>query len=82
MSTAGLLFDRTDELNAQLDEVDQQMRSIVREDEELRRLMTIPGVGEVGAMAVQAFAPAMESFSRGRDFAARESPSKQEDCSS
>ena len=67
---AGLLFDRIDELNAQLDEVDKQMRSIVREDEELRRLMTIPGVGEVGAMAVHAFAPAMESFARGRDFAA------------
>ena len=70
VSTADLLFDRIDELNVQLDEVDQQMRSIVREDEELRRLMTIPGVGEVGAMAVYAFAPAMESFARGRDFAA------------
>ena len=70
VSTPGLLFDRIDELNVQLDEVDQQTRSIVREDEELRRLMTIPGVGEVGAMAVHAFAPAMESFARGRDFAA------------
>ena len=70
VTTAGLLFDRIDELNAQLDEVDKQMRSIAREDEELRRLMTIPGVGEVGAMAVHAFAPAMESFARGRDFAA------------
>ena len=46
------------------------MRSIVRVDEELRRLMTIPVVGEVGAMAVHAFAPAMENFARGRDFAA------------
>ena len=70
VTTAGLLFDRIDELNAQLDEVDKQMRSIAREDEELRRLMTIPGVGEVGAMAVHAFAPAMESFDRGLDFAA------------
>ena len=70
VSMAGLLFDRIDELNAQLDEVDKQMRSIVRVDEELRRLMTIPVVGEVGAMAVHAFAPAMENFARGRDFAA------------
>ena len=70
VSTAGLLFDRIAELNAQLDEVDKQMRSIVSEDEEFRRLMTIPGVGEVGAMAVHAFAPPMESFARGRDFAA------------
>ena len=37
----------------------------MREDEELRRLMTIPGVGEVGAMPLHAFAPAMESFARG-----------------
>ena len=66
VSMAGLLFDRIDELNAQLDEVDKQMRSIVRVDEELRRLMTIPVVGEVGAMAVHAFAPAMENFARGR----------------
>ena len=34
------------------------MRTILRGDEELRRLMTIPGAGEVGAMAVHAFAPA------------------------
>ncbi len=33
--------------------------------------MTIPGIGPVRAMAVHAFAPPMESFRRGRDFAAR-----------
>ena len=32
--------------------------------------MTIPGIGPISAMAVQAFAPPMESFRRGRDFAA------------
>ena len=32
--------------------------------------MTIPGVGPVTAMAIQAFAPPMESFRRGRDFSA------------
>ena len=32
--------------------------------------MTIPGIGPITAMAVQAFAPPMESFRRGRDFAA------------
>ena len=34
---------------------------------ELRRLTTIPGVGEVTALAVHAFAPSMDSFARGRD---------------
>ena len=68
--TAGLLFDRIAELNAQLGELDKKMRSIAKEHEELRRLMTIPGVKEVTAMAVHAFAPPMETFARGRDFAA------------
>ena len=34
------------------------------------RLMTIPGIGPVTAMAIQAFAPPMENFRRGRDFSA------------
>lgn len=43
---------------------------MVREHEELRRRMTIQGVGPMCAMAVHAFAPEMETFGRGRDFAA------------
>jgi len=35
-----------------------------------RRLQTMPGVGPLTALAVEAFAPAMENFKRGRDFAA------------
>ena len=42
----------------------------VLEDADARWLMTIPGVGPITAMAVQAFAPPMESFRRGRDFSA------------
>ena len=32
--------------------------------------MTIPGIGPITALAIQAFAPPMESFRRGRDFSA------------
>ncbi len=32
--------------------------------------MTIPGVGPITAMALQAFAPPMQTFQSGRDFAA------------
>src|SRR6056297_764612 len=39
-------------------------------EEETARLMTMPGVGPLTAMAVQTFAPPMETFRRGRDFAA------------
>ena len=70
VSTAAVLFERVAELNARIDEVDKQMRLLVRENEELRRLTTIPGVGEMSALGVHAFAPSMDSFARGRDFAA------------
>ncbi len=35
-----------------------------------RRLQTIPGVGPITALAIETFAPPMEIFERGRDFAA------------
>ena len=34
------------------------------------RLQTMPGIGPITAMAIEAFAPPMDSFRRGRDFAA------------
>jgi transposase len=41
-----------------------------RQDEGIRRLMTIPGVGPITATALEALAPAAETFAKGRDFAA------------
>jgi transposase len=35
-----------------------------------RQLQTMPSVGPIGALAIEAFAPPMEQFRRGRDFAA------------
>lgn len=35
-----------------------------------RRLQTMPGVGPMTALAIEAFAPTMATFKRGRDFAA------------
>ena len=35
-----------------------------------RRLRTMPGVGPITALAVETFAPPMDQFRRGRDFAA------------
>ena len=65
-----LLFGRIDELDEKIDELDRELLARAREDEETARLMTIPGIGPVTAMAIQAFAPPMESFRRGRDFSA------------
>ena len=43
---------------------------ISKEQETSRRLQTMPGVGPVGTLAIETFAPPMDQFKRGRDFAA------------
>ena len=65
-----LLLERIDDLDERIDGLDRRLRASVRENEETARLMTIPGVGPITALAIQAFAPPMESFRRGRDFSA------------
>ena len=65
-----LLLGRIDELDEKIDGLDRKIRTSARQHEETTRLMTIPGIGPVTALALQAFAPPMESFRRGRDFSA------------
>ncbi len=65
-----LLFVQLSELDEKIAELEQELRERAREDEQTVRLMSIPGIGPLSAMAIQAFAPPMESFRRGRDFAA------------
>ena len=65
-----LLLERIDELDEKIYGLDRKLRASARQDEETARLMTIPGIGPVTALALQAFAPPMESFRRGRDFSA------------
>ena len=65
-----LLLEQIDELDEKVDGLDRKLRECAREDEETARLMTIPGIGPITALAIQAFAPPMESFRRGRDFSA------------
>jgi transposase len=46
------------------------LASLASESETARRLQTMPGVGPMTALAVEAFAPNMQEFRSGRDFAA------------
>lgn len=46
------------------------VKELAAQADTARRLQTMPGVGPLTALAVEAFAPAMTSFRRGRDFAA------------
>jgi transposase len=48
----------------------KKIEALAAETDAARRLQTMPGVGPLTALAVEAFAPDMTSFRRGRDFAA------------
>ena len=50
--------------------LDREIARLSGEGETSRRLRTMPGVGPITALAVETFAPAMDSFRNGRDFAA------------
>lgn len=64
------LFAQIATLEARIHTLDRRLRSLVPRDDTGARLTTIPGVGPVCAAALQAFAPPMEGFRNGRDFAA------------
>ena len=46
------------------------LNALVDETDTARRLQTMPGIGPLTALAVEAFAPDMAQFKCGRDFAA------------
>ena len=65
-----LLLDQIETLTGRINELKAKILERARESEDAKRLMGIPGVGPVCAMAFLAFAPPMEEFRRGRDFPA------------
>ena len=66
----GLLFEQIEGLNGKIGDLEREIHTAARQDEDVQRLMTVPGIGPITAMAIQTFAPPMESFQRGRDFSA------------
>ena len=50
--------------------LDLKIKELAAQGRGARRLQTIPGVGPVTALAIEAFAPPLETFRSGRDFAA------------
>ena len=65
-----ILIDTLHRLDEQIELLDREVAQRAKADEMARRLMTIPGVGPVTAVALAALAPPAETFKRGRDFAA------------
>lgn len=64
------LWHRIQSTNKQVLAYDRELRSLVRHDDQAKRLMTIPGVGEQAATAVVASVPDHRLFKDGRQFAA------------
>jgi transposase len=65
-----ILIDTLHRLDEQIGLLDREVAQRAKADETARRLMTIPGVGPVTAVALMALAPPAQTFGRGRDFAA------------
>lgn len=57
-------------LTDQIDAFEKALRKEARENTEMRRMQSMPGIGPITALAVEAFCPPINDFRRGRDFAA------------
>lgn len=64
------LLDQIAEQTRRINDRTAKIKKLAAEADRARRLQTIPGVGPLTALAVEAFAPPMENFKCGRDFAA------------
>lgn len=65
-----LLLQQIDALSEKIAMLDKAVKDRAKSDELAKRLMTIPGIGHVTAMALSAMAPPAEIFRTARDFAA------------
>lgn len=64
------LLAQIGEKTARIDCKTKKLTELSKQGNTARRLQTMPGVGPMIAMAIEAFAPAMETFRCGRNFAA------------
>ncbi len=64
------LLEQIEEKTERIDAKTQKAKELAAQADTSRRLQTMPGVGPLTALALEAFAPDMSSFRCGRDFAA------------
>lgn len=58
------------EKTARIEAKTKKVKKLAEQTDTARQLQTMPGVGPLTALAIEAFAPEMKSFRRGRDFGA------------
>lgn len=64
------LLEQIEVMTVRIATSDRRIKSLAGQADISRRLQTMPGVGPLTALAIEAFAPPMETFKCGRDFAA------------
>lgn len=64
------LLEQISENTVRIEARTRKFKDLAARTDTARRLQTMPGVGPLTALAVEAFAPDMKSFRSGRDFAA------------
>ena len=64
------LLSQIAEKTTRIDAKTKNLKTIAAQADTARRLQTMPGVGPLTALAIEAFGPDMAEFRRGRDFAA------------
>ena len=69
-STLTVLVEMMKALNEKIAQLDGEIARRAKEDIVVKRLMTVPGIGPIIATAIAALAPPVETFKKGRDFAA------------
>lgn len=63
-------LDQINTCTTKIAELEKTLRAEATKGETTARLQTMPGIGPITATAIESFAPPMEEFRRGRDFAA------------
>ena len=63
-------LDHIARLDVEVAALDKRLWQLTKDDETSIRLQSMPGIGPITAAAIEAFAPPMATFKRGRDFAA------------
>lgn len=67
VETARLYLAQIASLSEQIATLEKVLQKEAAKAATTTRLLTVPGLGHITAMAIEAFAPPMETFRRGRD---------------
>lgn len=70
VETAKVYLEQIDGLSSRIAALETTIKQEAAQSEAAARMMTMPGLGPITVMAIEAFAPTLSIFKRGRDFAA------------